>query len=127
MSQRLVSESVSDEDTAAVAEVVVVLKNSLLEIVDIENCLPKRKNWKTTTETETQRPPTVTSTPGKAEALLGLRMRKTYFTLAFDLEPADLTDRLAFPTLMSMDMGPGPTSKESAISGTTSLKKRKKK
>ena len=27
---------------------------------------------------------------GKAEALLGLRTRKTSFTLAFDLEPADL-------------------------------------
>ena len=50
-----------------------------------------------TTETGTQRPPTVTSTPGKAEALLGLRTRKTYFTLAFDLE---LTDGLAVPTSM---------------------------
>ncbi|KAL5074341.1 hypothetical protein RYX36_013325 [Vicia faba] len=44
MSQRVVSESVSDEDTAAAAEAVVVLRNSLLEIVDIENCPPKRKN-----------------------------------------------------------------------------------
>ena len=44
MSQRVVSESVSDEDTAAAAEAVVVFKNSLLEIVDIENCPPKRKN-----------------------------------------------------------------------------------
>jgi len=35
MSQRVVSESVSDEDTAAAAEAVVVLRNSLLEIVDI--------------------------------------------------------------------------------------------
>ncbi|CAI8592961.1 unnamed protein product [Vicia faba] len=84
MSQRVVSESVSDEDTAAAAEAVVVLRNSLLEIVDIENCPPKRKNReftrsrlpksltvkvshpiliislkrKTTTETGTQRPPT---------------------------------------------------------------------
>lgn len=40
MSQRVVSESVSDEDTAAAAEAVVVD----LEIVDIENCPPKRKN-----------------------------------------------------------------------------------
>jgi hypothetical protein len=82
---------------------------------------------KTTTETGTQRPPTVTSTPGKAEALLGLRTRKTYFTLAFDLEPADLTDGLALPTSMPMDRGPGPTSKESATSGTAPLKKRNKK
>ncbi len=81
-----------------------------------------------TTETGTQRPPTVTSIPGKAEALLGLRTRKTSFTLAFDLEPADLTDGLALPTSMLMptsmstempiDTGPGPTSKESATSGT---------
>ncbi|KAK7298201.1 hypothetical protein VNO77_47112 [Canavalia gladiata] len=57
---------------------------------------------KTTTETGTQRPPTVTSTPGKAEALLGLRTIKTSLTLAFDLEPADLTDGLALPTSMQM-------------------------
>jgi hypothetical protein len=42
MSQRVVSESVSDEDTAAAAEAVVVWRNSILEIVDIENCPPKR-------------------------------------------------------------------------------------
>ncbi|KAI5420314.1 hypothetical protein KIW84_044193 [Lathyrus oleraceus] len=93
-------------------------------------CLPiggleNKSIRKTTTETGTQRPPTVTSTPGKAEALLGLRTRKTYFKLAFDLEPNDLTDGLALPALMPIDRGPGPTSKESATSGTTPLEKRK--
>jgi len=39
MPQRVVSESVSDDDTAAAAEAVVVWKNSLL---DVENCPPKR-------------------------------------------------------------------------------------
>jgi hypothetical protein len=37
-------ESVFDENTATTAEAVVVLKNFLLEIVDIENCPSKRKN-----------------------------------------------------------------------------------
>ncbi|GAB2303651.1 hypothetical protein Dimus_037635 [Dionaea muscipula] len=58
--------------------------------------------------------------------LLGLRTRKTSFTLAFDLEPADLTDGLALPTSMPtsmstempIDTGPVPTSKESATSAT---------
>nr|YP_010833493.1 hypothetical protein QLP06_mgp004 [Jatropha curcas]WFG81119.1 hypothetical protein [Jatropha curcas] len=59
------------------------------------------------------------------EVLLGLRTRKTYFTLAFDLEPAYLTDGLALPTSMPMptsmstempiDTGPGPTSKEKKV------------
>lgn len=39
MPQRVVSESVSDEDTAAAAESVVVWIQSLL---DVENCPPKR-------------------------------------------------------------------------------------